>query len=77
MDERVKKIGDIWVTPETLNIYFPKECVVKCNVIEMKLSENFPILLRKKTKIQYEVFGRKRKDYERVLSKIKEANYGD
>jgi len=69
--EKVKKIGDVWVTKETLEKTFPKSCVVSCSVMEMKIVKDFPILLRQKSVVHYEVFGKDRDAYNSVFQKIK------
>ena len=74
MPEKIKKIGEICVTPETLNLRFPKNCIVNCKTIHMELID-FPVLLRKKTSVKYEVFGRKKEDIKRAINKITGDKY--
>jgi len=71
MKNTIKKIGDVWCSPKTLENNFPKSCVVNCKVFEMKIPDDLPVLFRKKSSAHYEVFGKNRKDYEEILAQIK------
>jgi hypothetical protein len=71
---KIKKVGEVWLTEETLEKNFPKNCVVNCDVIEMELKSDFPILLRQKSKVHYEVFSTSRERYRNTLNKIMQKN---
>jgi hypothetical protein len=66
MKKEVKKVGEMWITPETLYNHIPKDCIVDCKVIDMKLNNNFPLLLRPvfNSKVKYEIFAKNKKSYE-------------
>jgi predicted Zn-ribbon and HTH transcriptional regulator len=66
MKKEVKKVGEMWITPETLDNHIPKNCIVDCKVIDMKLNNSFPLLLRPviNSKVKYEIFAKSRKAYE-------------
>lgn len=66
----MKKVGSIFITPETLEVHFPKNCVVNCPPIEMKIN-NFPICLKPVNGIEYEVYAENRKQYDRFLYNLK------
>ena len=66
----IKKIANIWVTPETLDARFPKNCVVECDVLDMRIDDTFPILLKKAEGIQYEVYAKSEKDLAIVKHKL-------
>ena len=73
-DRKVKKVGEVWITPETLRVRFPKDCVVECDPVDMSLLKEFPIALRpvSGSDIKYEVFAKKREDLDRVYKKFSE-----
>lgn len=62
--KKIKKIGEIWITPETLSKRIPQNCVVDCKVIDMSLQNDFPILLRPINNIKYEIFAQDRQSYD-------------
>lgn len=66
----IKKVGEVWVTDETLGKNFPKDCVVNCEVIDMQLDPDFPILLKQKGEVHYEVFSTSRERYRNTLNKM-------
>ena len=74
MEEKIKKVGEIWVTSQTLSAYFPHDCVVNCKPIEMKLNKNFPVLLKKSKGIKYEIYAKDREDYNVILDRNKNSN---
>ena len=73
-DRKVKKVGEVWITPETLKLRFPKDCVVECDPVDLSLSKEFPIVLRPVAgnQAKYEVYAHKREDFDRVLRKFSE-----
>lgn len=36
----VKKVGEVWMTPQTLEKHFPKECVVECTPVSLSAEAN-------------------------------------
>lgn len=70
-EREIKKIGEIWITPQTLKEHFPHDCVVHCEPLEMKINKTFPVFLKKSDGIKYDVYGKNREDYDVVLNKIK------
>lgn len=70
----IKKVGEVWVTEETLEKNFPKDCVVKCEVIDMQLDPDFPILLKQKGEVHYEVYSTSRERYRNTLERIRLRN---
>ena len=71
---KVKKVGEVWITPETLKLRFPKDCIVDCDPVDMSLSREFPILLRPVVgdNVKYEVYAKQREDFDKVLRKFSE-----
>ena len=70
----VKKVGEVWITPETLKLRFPKDCVIECDPVDMNLSKEFPIVLRpvEGDDVKYEVYAKTRRDFDRILRKFSE-----
>ena len=70
MSDEIKKICEVWITPETLQKHFPINCIVNCRPIDMTLDPNFPILLRPKGKVHYEVFSNNKENYDILKEKL-------
>ncbi len=73
--KKIKKVGEIWMTKKTLERYVPEDCVVNKNSKEINLKNDFPIILRFKSGIKYEVFAENRNKYEIFLRKLKFKNF--
>ena len=71
MSNCIKKIGECWITPETLSAYVPRDCVVNCEPIDMKIKDNFPALFKPVDNIKYEVYGKDREDYEDAMENVR------
>lgn len=71
VNNQIVKVGEMWVTPETLNMHFPKSCVVDCDSVDISLTESYPIVLKNVNGIKYDVYAKDRKDYDYILNKIK------
>ena len=52
----IVKVGECWITPETVETHVPKNCVVNCDPIEMNVTSDFPALLKPIDGVKYEVY---------------------
>ena len=77
MKNKIKKIGEIYVTPKTLSVRFPKPCIIedKKDLTFDNILEEFPILLKKIEGIKYAVYGESRDVYNKVINKVKFSKY--
>jgi hypothetical protein len=70
---KIKKVGELFITPKTLSVRFPKPCIIedKKDLTFDNILEEFPILLKKMSGIKYAVYAESRNDYDRVINKVK------
>ena len=77
MKNKIKKVGEIWVTPNTLSVRFPKPCIIenKKDLTFENILEEFPILLKKMEGIKYAVYAENRENYNKVINRVKFSKY--
>jgi hypothetical protein len=73
MENKIKKIKDVFITPKTLNKNFPKSCVVVgCDSIDIKIDsdDDLKFRLRKVDGIRYEVFSTDERHFNIYLQRV-------
>lgn len=72
----VKKIGNIWVSKNTISKHFPKDCIVEGEIAEIKMTPHRPFILKKdnNSTIKYEIYSDDKNAYKKYKTKLQEED---